>query len=169
MISYLCCKQIIFWYQKFKFFQCTPTCLTKLLFSFEPCNVFNTFYVIYMYLYDWTICREMDFLSRQHSCFNLHSCASSLGSLSRLVCTWFFVEFKVGSSNSVWKLFLIPLFIYLYLSNFDYFVVQVQSLPRMIIIDEIGKQVLYRLSVDLFLRLFSGEIGLLTLDSFTNN
>ncbi|KAA0051977.1 GPI transamidase component PIG-S [Cucumis melo var. makuwa] len=44
---------------------------------------------------------EMDFLSRQHSCFNLHSCASSLGSLSRLV----------------------------------------QSLPRMIIIDEIGKQV----------------------------
>ncbi|CAK9309811.1 unnamed protein product [Citrullus colocynthis] len=48
---------------------------------------------------------EMDFLSRQHSCFNLHSCASSLGSLSRLV----------------------------------------QSLPRMIIIDEIGKQVKYSL------------------------
>ncbi|KAG6593005.1 GPI transamidase component PIG-S [Cucurbita argyrosperma subsp. argyrosperma] len=48
---------------------------------------------------------EIDFLSRQHSCFNLHSCASSLGSLSRLV----------------------------------------QSLPRMIILDEIGKQVKYSL------------------------
>ncbi|KAK5820139.1 GPI transamidase component PIG-S [Gossypium arboreum] len=44
---------------------------------------------------------ELDVLSRQHTCFNLHSCATTLGSLSRLV----------------------------------------QSLPRMIIKDEIGKQV----------------------------
>ncbi|XP_022758702.1 GPI transamidase component PIG-S-like [Durio zibethinus] len=44
---------------------------------------------------------EVDVLSRQHTCFNLHSCATTLGSLSRLV----------------------------------------QSLPRMIIMDEIGKQV----------------------------
>ncbi|KAL5798728.1 hypothetical protein ACOSQ2_003548 [Xanthoceras sorbifolium] len=44
---------------------------------------------------------ELDVLSRQHTCFNLHSCATTLGSLSRLV----------------------------------------QSLPRMIIMDEIGKQV----------------------------
>ncbi|XVF32170.1 hypothetical protein REPUB_Repub17cG0058800 [Reevesia pubescens] len=44
---------------------------------------------------------ELDVLSRQHTCFNLHSCATTLGSLSRLV----------------------------------------QSLPRMIILDEIGKQV----------------------------
>ncbi|KAI4341591.1 hypothetical protein MLD38_026298 [Melastoma candidum] len=44
---------------------------------------------------------ELDFLARQHTCFNLNSCASTLGSLSRLV----------------------------------------QSLPRMIIIDKIGKQV----------------------------
>lgn len=139
----------------------------KLLRSFEPCNVCNNLYVKYMYLYDWPICREMDFLSRQHSCFNLHSCASSLGSLSRLVCTWFLVEFIVGSA--VWKLFfLVPLFVYLFFSNFDYFVVQVQSLPRMIIIDEIGKQVIYCLSVNLFLHFFSGLIGVLTLDSFAN-
>ncbi|PPD77669.1 hypothetical protein GOBAR_DD25406 [Gossypium barbadense] len=44
---------------------------------------------------------ELDVLSRQHTCFNLLSCATTLGSLSRLV----------------------------------------QSLPRMIIKDEIGKQV----------------------------
>ncbi|RVW33702.1 GPI transamidase component PIG-S [Vitis vinifera] len=44
---------------------------------------------------------ELDVLSRQHTCFNLVSCATTLGSLSRLV----------------------------------------QSLPRMIIMDEIGKQV----------------------------
>ncbi|XP_044500940.1 GPI transamidase component PIG-S [Mangifera indica] len=48
---------------------------------------------------------ELDVLSRQHSCFNLHSCATTLGSLSRLV----------------------------------------QSLPRMIIMDEIGKQVKFSL------------------------
>lgn len=48
---------------------------------------------------------ELDFLSRRHTCFNLHSCATTLGSLSRLV----------------------------------------QSLPRMIIMDEIGKQVKYSL------------------------
>ncbi|XP_022727532.1 GPI transamidase component PIG-S-like isoform X2 [Durio zibethinus] len=48
---------------------------------------------------------ELDVLSRQHTCFNLHSCASTLGSLSRLV----------------------------------------QSLPRMIIMDEIGKQVKFSL------------------------
>ncbi|XP_024026404.1 GPI transamidase component PIG-S [Morus notabilis] len=50
---------------------------------------------------------ELDVLSRQHTCFNLHSCATTLGSLSRLV----------------------------------------QSLPRMIIMDEIGKQVHYSLEV----------------------
>ncbi|OMO95846.1 Phosphatidylinositol-glycan biosynthesis class S protein [Corchorus olitorius] len=48
---------------------------------------------------------ELDVLSRQHTCFNLHSCATTLGSLSRLV----------------------------------------QSLPRMIIKDEIGKQVKFSL------------------------
>lgn len=48
---------------------------------------------------------ELDVLSRQHACFNLQSCANTLGSLSRLV----------------------------------------QSLPRMIITDEIGKQVEYSL------------------------
>ncbi|KAM4070567.1 hypothetical protein ACB094_12G174900 [Castanea mollissima] len=48
---------------------------------------------------------ELDFLARRHTCFNLHSCATTLGSLSRLV----------------------------------------QSLPRMIIMDEIGKQVKYSL------------------------
>ncbi|KAL0440096.1 UNVERIFIED_CONTAM: GPI transamidase component PIG-S [Sesamum latifolium] len=50
---------------------------------------------------DW----ELDVLSRQHTCFNLLQCATTLGSLSRLV----------------------------------------QSLPRMIIKDEIGKQVKYSL------------------------
>ncbi|XP_047310229.1 GPI transamidase component PIG-S [Impatiens glandulifera] len=44
---------------------------------------------------------EVDVLSRQHTCFNIRSCATTLGSLSRLV----------------------------------------RSLPRMIIMDEIGKQV----------------------------
>ncbi|XWS36582.1 hypothetical protein CRYUN_Cryun20dG0096900 [Craigia yunnanensis] len=48
---------------------------------------------------------ELDVFSRQHTCFNLHSCATTLGSLSRLV----------------------------------------QSLPRMIIMDEIGKQVKFSL------------------------
>ncbi|CBI18338.3 unnamed protein product, partial [Vitis vinifera] len=48
---------------------------------------------------------ELDVLSRQHTCFNLVSCATTLGSLSRLV----------------------------------------QSLPRMIIMDEIGKQVKFSL------------------------
>ncbi|KAG5567282.1 hypothetical protein RHGRI_002739 [Rhododendron griersonianum] len=48
---------------------------------------------------------ELDVLSRQHTCFNLLSCATTLGSLSRLV----------------------------------------QSLPRMIIKDEIGKQVKFSL------------------------
>ncbi|KAK9139590.1 hypothetical protein Scep_009271 [Stephania cephalantha] len=48
---------------------------------------------------------ELDALLRQHTCFNLISCASTLGSLSRLV----------------------------------------QSLPRMIIMDEIGKQVMLSL------------------------
>ncbi|KAB2602137.1 GPI transamidase component PIG-S-like [Pyrus ussuriensis x Pyrus communis] len=48
---------------------------------------------------------ELDVLSRMHTCFNLHSCATTLESLSRLV----------------------------------------QSLPRMIIKDEIGKQVKYSL------------------------
>ncbi|XVE78108.1 hypothetical protein DITRI_Ditri13aG0117500 [Diplodiscus trichospermus] len=48
---------------------------------------------------------ELDVLSRQHTCFNLHSCATTLESLSRLV----------------------------------------QSLPRMIIMDEIGKQVKFSL------------------------
>ncbi|EPS64887.1 hypothetical protein M569_09890, partial [Genlisea aurea] len=48
---------------------------------------------------------EMDVLSRQHTCFNLHQSVTTLGSLSRLV----------------------------------------QSLPRMIIKDEIGKQVKYSL------------------------
>ncbi|RAL47759.1 hypothetical protein DM860_012384 [Cuscuta australis] len=49
---------------------------------------------------------ELDFISRQHTCFNLLQCGTTLGSLSRLV----------------------------------------QSLPRMIIMDEIGKQV--KLSLD---------------------
>ncbi|KAJ4828837.1 hypothetical protein Tsubulata_010490 [Turnera subulata] len=48
---------------------------------------------------------ELDVLSRQHTCFNLHSSATTLGSLSRLV----------------------------------------QSLPRMIIMDEIRKQVKFSL------------------------
>lgn len=48
---------------------------------------------------------ELDVLSRKHFCFNLVSCATALGSLSRLV----------------------------------------QSLPRMIIMDEIGKQVKFSL------------------------
>lgn len=48
---------------------------------------------------------EIDFLSRQHTCFNLLQCGTTLGSLSRLV----------------------------------------QSLPRMIIKDEIGKQVKFSL------------------------
>ncbi|XP_010247099.1 PREDICTED: GPI transamidase component PIG-S [Nelumbo nucifera] len=48
---------------------------------------------------------ELDVLSRHHTCFNLLSCATTLGSLSRLV----------------------------------------QSLPRMIIMDEIGKQVKFSL------------------------
>ncbi|KAJ9169773.1 hypothetical protein P3X46_017927 [Hevea brasiliensis] len=48
---------------------------------------------------------ELDVLSRQHTCFNVHSSATTLGSLSRLV----------------------------------------QSLPRMIIMDEIGKQVKFSL------------------------
>ncbi|KAH7517572.1 hypothetical protein FEM48_Zijuj09G0079100 [Ziziphus jujuba var. spinosa] len=48
---------------------------------------------------------ELDVLSRQHTCSSLHSCATTLGSLSRLV----------------------------------------QSLPRMIIMDEIGKQVKFSL------------------------
>ncbi|KAI4356378.1 hypothetical protein L6164_000405 [Bauhinia variegata] len=48
---------------------------------------------------------ELDVLFRQHTCFNLGSCATTLGSLSRLV----------------------------------------QSLPRMIIMDEIGKQVKFSL------------------------
>ncbi|XP_057473955.1 uncharacterized protein LOC130762283 [Actinidia eriantha] len=48
---------------------------------------------------------ELDVLSRQHTCFNLLSCTTTLGSLSRLV----------------------------------------QSLPRMIIMDEIGKQVKFSL------------------------
>ncbi|CAN8269564.1 unnamed protein product [Cochlearia groenlandica] len=50
---------------------------------------------------DW----ELDVLSRKHTCFNLHSCTTTLESLSRLV----------------------------------------QSLPRMIIKDEIGEQVKYSL------------------------
>ncbi|KAL5562126.1 hypothetical protein UlMin_031873 [Ulmus minor] len=48
---------------------------------------------------------ELDVLARQHTCFNLRSCATTLGSLSRLV----------------------------------------QSLPRMIIMEEIGTQVQYSL------------------------
>ncbi|OVA14889.1 ABC transporter [Macleaya cordata] len=48
---------------------------------------------------------ELDVLSRQHTCFNLLSCVTTLGSLSKLV----------------------------------------QSLPRMIIMDEIGKQVKFSL------------------------
>ncbi|GMH30940.1 hypothetical protein Nepgr_032783 [Nepenthes gracilis] len=48
---------------------------------------------------------ELDVLSRQHTCFNLLSCVTTLGSLSRLI----------------------------------------QSLPRMIIMDEIGKQVKFSL------------------------
>nr|GMD23753.1 GPI transamidase component PIG-S [Ipomoea batatas] len=48
---------------------------------------------------------ELDFISRQHTCFNLLQCGTTLGSLSRLV----------------------------------------QSLPRMIIMDEIGKQVKFSL------------------------
>ncbi|XP_022890628.1 GPI transamidase component PIG-S isoform X2 [Olea europaea var. sylvestris] len=48
---------------------------------------------------------ELDVLSRQHSCFNLLQCGTTLGSISRLV----------------------------------------QSLPRMIIMDDIGKQVKYSL------------------------
>ncbi|GAV70714.1 PIG-S domain-containing protein [Cephalotus follicularis] len=53
---------------------------------------------------------ELDVLSRQHTRFNLHSCATTLGSLSRLV----------------------------------------QSLPRMIIKDEIGKQVKFSLEAAKF-------------------
>nr|KYP63456.1 GPI transamidase component PIG-S [Cajanus cajan] len=53
---------------------------------------------------------ELDVLSRKHICFNLHSCATTLGSLSRLV----------------------------------------QSLPRMIIMEEIGKQVKYSLEAAKF-------------------
>lgn len=33
----------------------------------------------------YLFCRELDVLSRQHTCFNLVSCATTLGSLSRLV------------------------------------------------------------------------------------
>uniref|UniRef100_A0A803LNM9 GPI transamidase component PIG-S n=1 Tax=Chenopodium quinoa TaxID=63459 RepID=A0A803LNM9_CHEQI len=55
---------------------------------------------------------ELDLLARQHTCFNLQSCATTLGSLSRLV----------------------------------------QSLPRMIIKDEIGKQVQYSLHAANFAR-----------------
>ncbi|CAM8951695.1 unnamed protein product [Rhodiola kirilowii] len=54
---------------------------------------------------------ELDVLARQHACFNLLSCATTLSSLSRLVCV----------------------------------LTSVQSLPRMIIMDEIGKQVQYSL------------------------
>ncbi|XP_020977099.1 GPI transamidase component PIG-S-like isoform X4 [Arachis ipaensis] len=53
---------------------------------------------------------ELDVLSRNHVCFNLYSCAATLGSLSRLV----------------------------------------QSLPRMIITDEIGKQVMISLEAAKF-------------------
>ncbi|XP_047176201.1 GPI transamidase component PIG-S [Vigna umbellata] len=53
---------------------------------------------------------ELDVLSRKHICFNLLSCATTLGSLSRLV----------------------------------------QSLPRMIIMDEIGKQVKFSLEAAKF-------------------
>ncbi|TKY66154.1 GPI transamidase component PIG-S [Spatholobus suberectus] len=53
---------------------------------------------------------ELDVLSRKHVCFNLLSCATTLGSLSRLV----------------------------------------QSLPRMIIMDEIGKQVKFSLEAAKF-------------------
>ncbi|XP_010685048.2 uncharacterized protein LOC104899537 isoform X2 [Beta vulgaris subsp. vulgaris] len=55
---------------------------------------------------------ELDLLARHHTCFNLQSCATTLGSLSRLV----------------------------------------QSLPRMIIKDEIGKQVEYSLDAADFAR-----------------
>ncbi|CAH9138743.1 unnamed protein product [Cuscuta epithymum] len=48
---------------------------------------------------------ELDFISRQHTCFNLVQCGTTLGSLSRLV----------------------------------------QSLPRMIVMDDIGKQVKFSL------------------------
>ncbi|XP_011098455.1 GPI transamidase component PIG-S [Sesamum indicum] len=62
---------------------------------------------------------ELDVLSRQHTCFNLLQCATTLGSLSRLV----------------------------------------QSLPRMIIKDEIGKQVKYSLeSAKLALSNVSGGV-----------
>ncbi|KAL1359980.1 uncharacterized protein [Arachis hypogaea] len=53
---------------------------------------------------------ELDILSRNHVCFNLYSCAATLGSLSRLV----------------------------------------QSLPRMIITDEIGKKVMISLEAAKF-------------------
>ncbi|XP_029153770.1 uncharacterized protein [Arachis hypogaea] len=53
---------------------------------------------------------ELDVLSRNHVCFNLYSCAATLGSLSRLV----------------------------------------QSLPRMIITDEIGKKVMISLEAAKF-------------------
>lgn len=55
---------------------------------------------------------ELDVLSRQHTCFNIHSSATTLGSLSKLV----------------------------------------QSLPRMIIMDEIGKQVKFSLEAAKFAR-----------------
>ncbi|XP_059626209.1 uncharacterized protein LOC132269148 isoform X2 [Cornus florida] len=63
---------------------------------------------------------ELDVLSRQHTCFNLVSCATTLGSLSRLV----------------------------------------QSLPRMIIMDEIGKQVRYSLQ-DAKLAQSNASLGML--------
>ncbi|KAK3007544.1 hypothetical protein RJ639_014549 [Escallonia herrerae] len=56
-------------------------------------------------LQNGTLLKELDVLSRQHTCFNLLQCGTTLGSLSRLV----------------------------------------QSLPRMIIMDEIGKQVTFSL------------------------
>lgn len=76
------------------------------------------------------ICRELDVLSRKHTCFNLNSCATTLGSLSRLV------------------LWLTPHALFI-ARSFQFFLIfitwhsQVQSLPRMIIKDEIGEQVCF--------------------------
>ncbi|XP_057534775.1 uncharacterized protein LOC130813075 [Amaranthus tricolor] len=70
--------------------------------GFTECYVLHTL-IMFM---------ELDLLTRQHTCFNLQSCATTLGSLSRLV----------------------------------------QSLPRMIIQDEIGKQVEYSLHAANFAR-----------------
>ena len=52
----------------------------------------------------WILCRELDVLSRKHICFNLLSCATTLGSLSRLVCFWIkFLHLSVFAGYCLFK------------------------------------------------------------------